>query len=206
MDRERAVRPVRSNKLTIKLVVAGLALAAGGLAPYWHMSPVLAIRSMRAASVAADADMFNNYVDYPKLRESLKGRLIANMAKLMEPKGGTSEGANGFAALGAVLGLAMINSVVDAMVRPEVVMQAMKDGKLGKGKVFEAPPPGPEAPATKASEPGPLPEWVTERKGMDKYVVHLREAGKPEDLVSLVFERSGIATWKLTELRPNFPS
>ena len=38
----------------------------------WYWSPFLAIKQMQSAAKVGDADTFNDYVDYPRLRESLK--------------------------------------------------------------------------------------------------------------------------------------
>lgn len=173
-------------------VVAAAVIAAGG---YWYWSPVLALKEMRAAAEKGDADGFNNYVDYPRVRESLKGHLSAHMA---ESLGETSKDTTGIAAVGAALGAALIGSMVDAFVRPEVVMRVMQSGKLGAKEQ-------PAAGTAPASEDKSKLEPVAERKGMDKYVVHLREKGSTDDVASLVMERSGFATWKLTELRPALP-
>lgn len=201
-------RPRGSNSLAITFIVIGLTLFVSSLASYWYMSPVLTIRSMRAASEAGDADTFNSYVDYPKLRESLKGHLTASLTNVMAPKGSDSDGAKAGAVLGAALGLALVNNLVDALVRPEVVMRAMKEGRLSRTKATETRPqtPGRDAAPADAATDSRKPEWIAERKGMDKYIVHLRESGKTENMLSLVFERTGFANWKLTELRPNFPS
>lgn len=181
------------SKVLTGVLVAAI-VAAGG---YWYWSPALALQNMRAAAEKGDADEFNNYVDYPKLRESLKGHLSAQMAETM---GETSKDKTGFAALGAALGVALVGGMVDAFVRPEVVMRMMQSGKLAAAKEKPAQPSTPPATEEKAQV-----EVVTERKGMDKYIVRVREKGSAEDAASLVLERSGFATWKLTELRPVFP-
>ena len=90
--------------------VVAVAIAVGG---YWYFSPYLALKSMRDAAAAKDADAFNDKVDYPKLRESLKGQMSAAMTKEMDKAKG-----NGFAALGTMLGAAMVNQMVEAFVRP----------------------------------------------------------------------------------------
>ncbi|UUZ77388.1 DUF2939 domain-containing protein [Polaromonas sp. P1(28)-13] len=62
-----------------------------------------------------DADAFNERVDYPKLRESIKGQLSALLGEQMAK---TQDAGNPFAALGSMLGMAMVDRFVDAMVRP----------------------------------------------------------------------------------------
>jgi hypothetical protein len=175
-----------------KKIAAAVAVAVVAVGGYWYYSPHLAMKSMQAAAHKQDADAFNERVDFPKLRESLKGQMSAIMAERMGETSGS-----GAEALGAMLGMAMVNQFVEAFVRPEVVMRAMSSGQLkpasGKG--------------TPASEDGPSDtnkvEWSIERKGSDKVVAYGRERGQAsgEKSVGLVFERYGFVDWKLTEIR-----
>lgn len=113
------------------IVKASVAAAAVALAGYWYWSPLLTLHQMRAAAEARDADAFNDHVDYPRLRESLKGQFSSMMTKQLasrpEPD---NDFAKAGAALGSVLGLAMVDRFVDALVRPEMVMRAMQEGRF----------------------------------------------------------------------------
>jgi hypothetical protein len=181
-----------------KLLKSGLLVAALALAAYWYWSPLLTLRQMKSAAVRHDADTFNNYVNYPRVRESLKGQFSALIAaETVQRHGGDVSAADAGATLGAVFGVMMVDRVVDALVRPEAVMHAMQEGRLaGAGQ-----PPASPSPSDKSSK-GDTPRWVGERKGVDKYVVSASTPGDlPQDRVSLVFERSGFAHWALTEVR-----
>lgn len=177
-------------KSKVILVAAALAVAAVG--GYWYYSPHLAMKSMYAAAQKQDADAFNERVDFPKLRESLKGQMSAIMAE----KVGSAPGSGG-EALGAMLGMSMVNQFVDAFVRPEVVMKAMSSGELnphaGQGK----PTSGERTGERKKVD------WTIERKGTDKVIAYGREQDKAanDKPVGLVFERYGFVDWKLTEIR-----
>lgn len=177
-----------------KLWVGAVVVAAAAVGGYWYWSPHLALRTMHQAAMAKDAETLNEHVDYPRLRESMKGQMMAMMTEAMKPKAGDSAGAQAGAALGAMLGQAMVNGMVDAMVRPEFVMKAMQEGKLQAVK-----------PGAAASAPTPPkePKWTSERRGADKFFVWtIPEAGEgPEKRFGLVLERSGFANWKLTEVR-----
>jgi hypothetical protein len=105
---------------------------------------------------------------------------------------------NGFAAFGALLGMAMVNQVVDAFVRPEMVMRSMQSGEFKP-----VPPLGKDSP-TGEPEPKKV-EWTLERKGTNKVIARAQELGQPapnQDF-GLVLERYGFADWKLTEIRLN---
>jgi hypothetical protein len=108
-----------------------------------------------------------------------------------------NEFAKAGAALGAMLGMAMVDKMVDVFVRPETVMLAMQEGKVMPNKE-EAPQPTTQT----SAEPTEKVVWQSERKGVDKYIVYASEPGEGEEKrVGLVLERSGFATWKLTEIR-----
>ena len=188
---------------TIKIAAISAAVAIAG---YWYFSPFLAIRQMQSAAQEKDADTFNERVDYPKLRESLKGQLSAVMGEQMAK---TQDAGNPFAALGSMLGLALVDRFVDAMVRPETVMRAMQEGQMAP----KAKPEG-EAPAQPGDTPvvqtqqepkNEKPKWTYDRKGVDKLIAYATDPKKPSapnsEKLGVVFERSGFANWKLTEVR-----
>lgn len=183
-----------------KPALAAVFLAAVALAAYWYWSPFLALRSMQTAARAHDAQAFNDHVDYPKLRSSLKVQLAA----AMDESGATSVDAhNPLAALGKMMGGALVDKLVDAMVRPETVMRGMQSGQFGPqhGPAVAAA----EAPAA-APAPAPQdakPEWDWMRVNSDKLIAYQDDdsAGAEGKKVEVVFERSGFANWKLTDLR-----
>lgn len=188
---------------TIKIAAIAAFVAVAG---YWYWSPFLAVRQMQSAAQEKDADAFNERVDYPKLRESLKGQLSAIMGEKMAK---TQDASNPFAALGSMLGLAMVDRFVDAMVRPETVMRAMQDGQMSPAaaKTNDAPAP----PSSKSDTPASAearedkPKWTYDRKGVDKLIAYATDPQKPgaqnSEKLGVVFERSGFANWKLTEVR-----
>lgn len=178
-------------------------VSAALIGAYWYWSPHMVLYEMAKATKNKDADALNEHVDYPKLRESIKGQLSARFANDF---GTSSGGDNPFAAagsaLGAMLGMAMVNSMVDAMVRPETVMYAMShDGRLDP-KAAAASRSAGEADAKSAK-----PKWVVERKGASRFLLYPGEddlqKAKADKTPSLVFERAGFANWKLTEFRIN---
>lgn len=178
----------------LKIAIVAVAL---GVAGYWYWSPLLALRSMQSAAKSGDADTFNDHVDYPKLRDSFKGQLSAMMAEHMSKDQSPSDNeyAKAGAAIGNMLGLALVDRFVDAMVRPEVVMRAMQNGRM------QAPTPGAAGQTQPAAEKNDV-DWVSERKGVDKYVAYAGKKDSPTtERVGLVLERSGFAHWKLTEIR-----
>lgn len=180
-----------------KAALAALLAVILAVAAYWYWSPYLAIRQLQSAAKSGDADAFNDHVDYPKLRESLKGQFSALIADSMQT---ATESKNPFAALGTMLGLAVVDKMVDAMVRPELVMQGMKTGQFRpEGRPADNRPPA-------ASDVPPAKDervrWAYDRKGVDKLVAYTQDDTATDGKrVGTVFERSGFANWKLTEIR-----
>lgn len=189
-----------------KALKASVLAVAVALGAYWYWSPFLAIHQLRSAAKAGDADAFNDRVDYPRLRESLKGQLSAAIGDKMAEDAPRSDAARAGAVLGSLFATALSDRMVEAFVRPEVVMRVMQEGKLlpktgqGRGRRDRGNPPeeasGPES--SRSREP----IWSTERTSVDKLILFARDAGQPEEKrTGLVFERRGFASWQLTEIR-----
>ena len=180
-----------------RLFAAALALILIAVGGYWHYSPYLAIRSLQQAADAGDAERFNQQVDYPALRESLKGQMTAAIApdldKLQD---------NPFSALGASLGMAVVNQLVDALVRPEVVMRMLAERQAKPTLAEPREAPAPQPPAPQAEPAADQRDWQLVRLDMDRVVVFQEEqtavTGGP---AGLVFVRSGFAQWRLSEIR-----
>jgi Protein of unknown function (DUF2939) len=176
------------NRLQQRLLAAAAIAIAAGIAAYWYWSPYLAVRALREAALNADAARFNEHVDFPRVRDSLK----AQFAERIDGAGGRSAG--GF---GGLLANAVIGTVIDAAVRPETIMFAMREGRFNieRGGQREDQP---------QSEPGERkqPVWRTERQGVDTVLFHVqRDGGDGSDRMALVMQRHGFADWKLTDIR-----
>ena len=176
------------NKL--KIVVGALLALALGIGAHWYYSPYLAMNSMVSAAKSKDADKFNGYVDYPSLRESFKGQFSTKLADVME-----SKSSNAYSALGAMLGVTMINQMVDALVRPELVMKMMEEGKA------QQPIKSANGKQTADESSSKEPKWDIERKGTDLVLATPVQQGSNHSQPVFVFRRIGYADWKLTEVR-----
>lgn len=183
----------------------GLLAAALALLGYWYWSPYLTIRAMQTAAEQRDADTFNTYIDYPKVRESLKDQFSDAVADNLEAPARRHGGlAQAGAALGAMLGMAVADHVVDALVRPQYLMRAMQEGVFNtkRRRSRDADP----VPNDDGSQP---PEetrrkitWHHERQGFNRLIAYPERAdGTQDKQVGLVMERSGFADWKLTAIR-----
>ncbi len=173
------------NKLFISSFIVFVSFFGG----YWYYSPYLALKNFSDAVQSMDSDKFNERVNYPKVRESLKGQIIAVMAKEAAASN------DGLTVFGTKLGMVLINPMLDALVRPESVMHAMKIGEMKIGQSSARP--------DTQAVPGKKPvKWALERKNVDKIVAHRYEpSGDVGKGFAVVFERQGFADWKLTEIR-----
>ena len=177
---------IKSRSFLIFSMATALVVSIGS---YWYYSPYLALKNIRDAALSKDADAFNERVDYPKVRESLKGQIAA----MMSEKATSSD--KGYPNFGPILGMAFVNPMVDALVRPEAVMHVMQNGEIKSAQSSVRS--GTQA----MSDKKPV-EWMLERKNVDKIIIYRHdpslEVGK--DFI-VVFERNGFADWKLTEIR-----
>lgn len=174
-------------KASAMAVFVALVLALGG---YWYYSPFMSLKTMQTAAQQQDADTFNQYVDYSRVRDSLKEQMSALLGEQLG-----AERQSGPDSLGVLLGRAVINPLVDALVRPEVVMRAMNSGEF--------------KPAVQSSGSGSSPakmdeiQWQIERQTLNRVKAYAMEPGSTERSTALgmVFERDGFFRWKLIELR-----
>jgi len=174
----------------LKITIGALLALALSIGAHWYYSPYIAMDSMVKAAKAKDADKFNEYVDYPSLRESFKGQFSAMMAEVMD-----KQPSNPFSAFGAMLGMTLINQMVDGLVRPELVMKMMEEGKAQQPNNSATSKQNTEASNTKEIK------WELERKTTDLVLATPTQKDSSDSQPVFVFRRVGYANWKLTEVR-----
>jgi hypothetical protein len=124
----------RSVLVTVVVIVVLIALA------FAYASPYIALDRLKRAADARDAATVNEYVDFPALRESLKEQL----GGLLRRRIGAESHGNPLAALGAMIGVALIGPLVDAYATPDGVA-ALLNGMPPRGEPGERPPASPDA-------------------------------------------------------------
>jgi hypothetical protein len=164
-----------------------LAVGAYLVSPFW------AIHKLRKAAEAKDAVYITDSVDFPSFRESLKGALSAQMAK----EAAASQEDGGFGAMGAAFGAMMVGPLVDALVTPEAVIGLMQGKDLG------AVTGGASADSTAAASPSQEEQndvsTSMRYEGLNRFVVAVED--KDKKAASLVFQRHGFFSWKLSGVR-----
>jgi hypothetical protein len=169
----------------IAIAVLVLVLVLVGLGAGWYLeSPAWTLKQMSEAARDGDADKLSGYVDYPRLRETTKSQLKAAMVARLSSGSG-----NGFEALGMMLGMSMMDNVIDGMLTPDGVA-AMFAARKRQAAATGAP----------AKKPFGIDASNAEivRDGFDRFRLHGKR--KPGEDGDLIFERHGLG-WKLAEIK-----
>ena len=166
-----------------KLLIAIVALVviAGGAAGAWYYaSPGMTLKAMQDAAKAGDADRLAAYIDFPALRTSLKEELRAKAtAEMAKP-----ENREGFAALGAMMALKLVDGMVDSMITPATMRRAFAERQGSAPKMIAIDPASPSI--------------AIIREGIDQFTVIDKAKGTKSG--ALVFRRQGLR-WRLVGVR-----
>ncbi|MFM0299948.1 DUF2939 domain-containing protein [Paraburkholderia sediminicola] len=210
--RRNATRPLIVTLIVI-VVIAALGFA--------YASPYMALNNLKRAADARDAQTVNEYVDFPALRESLKQQVTGLLTRRLDAHGN----GNPFAAIGAMIGVALIGPLVDAYATPDGVA-ALLNGMPPRGNPGERPPvpgaaenppaaaaPAPQPPVAgntnngaanngnDATPPQP-PQTTAGYRGLNEFVVTYQH-GAGDARYSAILQREGLFTWKLAAVNLN---
>lgn len=194
---------IRLSRKTVFVLGGTLGLV---LILFYFASPYWSLYRLKGAVERNDAVFVADRVDFPQLRESFKGALMASLAK-----DAVNGEADGMEALGAAFGALMVGPMVDAFVTPEGLVQMMQGRKMDA--MLD------EDPGTSETVAEPTAAGIQEgdesEGGMDvssmgyetlnRFAVTL--AGEPEASASekesftLLFSRRGLTGWKLAGIR-----
>lgn len=203
--------------VAIALIVIVVLVGLG----YGYASPYIALDRLKRAADARDAETVNQYVDFSALRESLKQQVTGLLTRRLDVQGN----GNPLAAIGAMIGVALIGPLVDAYATPDGVA-ALLNGIPPRGEPGERPPAPPAPPATPAPVPGaqpdssaatpaqqtappadskapPQPPQTTAGyRGINEFVVSYQH-GTGDTRYSAILRRHGLFTWKLSAVDLN---
>jgi hypothetical protein len=202
-----------TRPLIVTLIVIAVIAALG----FGYASPYMALNNLKRAADARDTQTVNEYVDFPALRESLKQQVTGLLTRRLDAHGN----GNPFAAIGAMIGVALIGPLVDAYATPDGVA-ALLNGMPPRGNPGERPP-VPPAPAAPAPEPAPSvagntangpansensatppqpPQTTAGYRGINEFVVTYQH-GAGDARYSAILRREGLFTWKLAAVNLN---
>ncbi|PRX31587.1 Protein of unknown function (DUF2939) [Paraburkholderia sp. BL18I3N2] len=212
---QRGSRGSATKPLIVTLVVIAVIAALG----FAYASPYIALNNLKRAADARDAQTVNQYVDFPALRESLKEQV----AGLLTRRLGAHSNGNPLAAIGAMIGVALIGPLVDAYATPDGVA-ALLNGMPPRGDPGERPPApaaannAPDATATAAAPAAPPagnaangntnatppqpPQTTAGYRGLNEFVVTYQH-GAGDARYSAIFQREGVFTWKFAAVNLN---
>ncbi|WP_027798889.1 DUF2939 domain-containing protein [Paraburkholderia dilworthii] len=218
MHKKRGARPL-IVALIVMVVIAALGFA--------YASPYIALNNLKRAADARDAQTVNQYVDFPALRESLKQQVTGLLTRRLDSHGNGDP----LAAIGAMIGVALIGPLVDAYATPDGVA-ALLNGMPPRGEPGERPPAPPVAgnpPAAKGPAPASAgagnnansgatgsatgnaarstappqpPQTTAGYRGLNEFAVTYQH-GAGDARYSAIFLREGLFTWKLAAVNLN---
>ena len=202
------------------LVVTVLVTVVVAVLGYAYASPYLALDRLKRAADERDAQTVSEYVDYPALRESLKDQIAGLLTRKIQARAN----GNPLAALGAMIGVALIGPLVDAYATPDGVA-ALLNGMPPRGDPTQRPPVPPDAPANAPANtparsadstptaPAPAtagspttppqpPQTTAAYRGINEFVVTYQH-GVGDTRYAAILRREGLFSWKLAAVDLN---
>ena len=198
----------KMNLKTVAIVASGL-ISGGVLATgsYWYASPYLAVNSIREAIQQKDGSRFNQYVDYPQLREDLKAYVVTSLTQAATEVS-LDDAEEGLAALGTALVIPIANTLIDSYLTSEVVKGLIEssDGDAPRAQQTSSNPfsvPDIQAEIDKGKQQfekqiDQMADVEMAYVGMNQFLV----SGRLEPGVKIGFEmaRQGLGDWKIAGL------
>jgi len=202
------------------LIITVLVIVVVAVLGYGYASPYLALDRLKRAADQRDAQTVSEYVDYPALRESLKDQIAGLLTRKIQARAN----GNPLAALGAMIGVALIGPLVDAYATPDGVA-ALLNGMPPRGDPTQRPPVPPDvppdapanapagsadatpaapAPATggAATTPPQPPQTTAAYSGINEFVVTYQH-GVGDTRYAAILRREGLFSWKLAAVDLN---
>ena len=200
------------------LIITVLVIVVVAVLGYGYASPYLALDRLKRAADQRDAQTVSEYVDYPALRESLKDQIAGLLTRKIQARAN----GNPLAALGAMIGVALIGPLVDAYATPDGVA-ALLNGMPPRGDPTQRPPVPPDAPANApanapagsadatpaapapggaATTPPQPPQTTAAYRGINEFVVTYQH-GVGDTRYAAILRREGLFSWKLAAVDLN---
>jgi hypothetical protein len=198
------------------LIVVLVVIVVVAVLGYGYASPYLALDRLKRAADARDAQTVSEFVDYPAFRESLKEQIGGLLTRRLEARAN----GNPLAAIGAMIGVALIGPLVDAYATPDGVA-ALLNGMPPRGDPTQrppapqntganppagpadsTPPPAPGTTTTTATTPPQPPQTTTGYRSINEFAVTYQH-GVGDARYSAILRREGLFSWKLAAVDLN---
>jgi TonB family protein len=184
----------RTHKFCYRSIFTFLSAGTLVILGWTYLSPYLALDHLKQALEAGDRDSLNESVDFPALRSSLREQLNAQMVAsfLLDNKD-----ANAFSVLGAALARGMVNALIDQYVTPEVAAAIIQHKRV------DGPPLLTEAVNrySQANAKDNLVKISWNYQSINRFDVRLSLKDDKAEAITLIFLRSGLANWRLSDIR-----
>ncbi|WP_165926974.1 DUF2939 domain-containing protein [Sphingomonas sp. BK235] len=162
--------------------MAAIAMVALFIGAYFG-SPYWAARQLYAAAGSGDVDRIEAAVDFPAVRESLKGQLTVALTEKFDE----DQSDDPFKGIGTLLMPTIVQRAVDAFVTPDGIAAIVKRGQLEKSQ-----------------DKGPKPDlsYDYEWRSLDRFGITIHAKDVPAARAPMiVLERRGLFTWKMIRLQ-----
>ena len=178
-------------KSSKNVVIAAVIAVVLGIAVLLYASPYIALNSIKKAMDAQDANALAQYVDFPVLRENLKGKLMSSLANKLPQ---SDDSSNPLGGIGEAIGGMVVGAAVDNLVSPAGVMMMMQTGKFGPKVPKSTPAQNNGAPSDRATDNESDPRGFSlNYQGFSK----VRVFRKSDPGSAFIFRRDGLMGWKL---------
>lgn len=171
-----------------------LVAAALGFATLLYVSPYLAMQSIKKAIDAGDSAAIAQFVDFPVLRENMKGRLMRSLAsKLPKAEPGSD---NPLANIGQAIGGLVVGTAVDQLVTPAGIMMMMETGRVARGPAADPAAGNGGGGGAGAGEADQRKGFSLRYQGFGK----VRAFRQSDPGTAFIFRRDGLMGWKLVNM------
>lgn len=175
---------MKKSYLVAVAIVAGIAL---------YVSPYVSVHNLKKAAEEGDAVALGDHVDFPAVRESLRGTMNVYMTREL-----SALKDNPFAAFGAMMVTTMVDKMVDSMVTPQGIAALMT-----RAKGVKSPESGEPQPVQ--AETGSPPRVERGYKGWDRFEVKVTSADQ-QNTMTATLRRENLFFWKLKNIDIQMPS
>ena len=176
---------------TLVRISAGMVLPIIVLIGAYIASPYVAVHNFVGIAKSGDVDQIDAAVDFPRVRESLKAQFNASLVAHMQTDPAMQD--NPFAGLSMMMGPAIIDRMVDAVITPEGIASLVRSGQVKR----DGAQPAASNPNVKVAS-----SYVT----LDRFKTVITNKAGADALVTMTFERRGLFAWRLIRVELPMPA